>query len=165
FFYQAQILWDETMAESIDAFLKKNPDFRMLVLAGAGHLEYGSGIPKRSFRRNGFDYAIVLTDAEVKKGIADFIVFPAEAKGPTAPRLMVVLDEQNQKVRITGFAEDSVAENAGLKSEDSRVALDDYPISSSQDVRIGLFYKLPGETVKIIARRCDQELEFNVRLK
>ena len=165
FFYQAQILWDETMAESINAFLKKNPDFRMVVLAGAGHLQYGSGIPKRSLRRNGFDYAIVLTDAEVKKGIADFIVFPAESKGPTAPRLMVVLDEQNQKVRITGFAKDSVAENAGLKLEDSLVALDDYPVSSIEDVRIGLFYKLPGETLKIKARRGDQELEFNVRLQ
>src|SRR5207253_3210661 len=126
FFHQAQILWDETMAESMDRFLKKNPDFRMLVLAGAGHLQYGSGIPKRSFRRNGFDYAIVLTDAEVKKGIADFIVFPAESKGPTAPRLMVLLDEQNQKVRITGFAKDSVAENAGLKVDDTLIALDDY---------------------------------------
>jgi S1-C subfamily serine protease len=49
--------------------------------------------------------------------------------------------------------------------EDSLVALDDYPISSIEDVRIGLFYKLPGETVKIIARRGDQELEFNVRLQ
>ncbi len=165
FFYQAQILWDETMAESIDAFLKKNPDFRMLVLAGAGHLQYGAGIPKRSFRRNGFDYAIVLTDAEVKKGIADFIVFPAESKGPTAPRLMVLLDEQNQKVRITGFAKDSVAENAGLKVGDTLIALDDYPVSTIEDVRIDLFYKLPRETLKIKAGRGDQELEFNVRLQ
>ena len=47
------------MAESIDRFLKKNPDFRVLVLAGAGHLQYGSGIPKRVFRHNGLDYAIV----------------------------------------------------------------------------------------------------------
>jgi S1-C subfamily serine protease len=78
---------------------------------------------------------------------------------------MVVLDEQNQKVRITGFAKDSVAENAGLKLEDSLVALDDYPVSSIEDVRIGLFYKLPGETLKIKARRGDQELEFNVRLQ
>lgn len=165
FFYQAQILWDETMAESIDAFLKKNPDFRMLVLAGAGHLQYGSGIPKRSFRRNAFAYAIVLTDTEVKKGIADFIVFPAESKGPTAPRLMVLLDEQNQKVRITGFAKDSVAENAGLKVGDTLIALDDYPVSTIEDVRIDLFYKLPGETLKIKAGRGDQELEFNVRLQ
>jgi len=71
-----QILWDEMMAESMDRFLKKNPDFRVVVLAGAGHLQYGSGIPKRAFRRNGFDYAILLNDSEIRKDLADFIVFP-----------------------------------------------------------------------------------------
>jgi uncharacterized iron-regulated protein len=165
FFYQAQILWDETMAESIDAFLKKHPDFRVVVLAGAGHLQYGSGIPKRSLRRNGFDYAIVLSDTEGKRDIADFIVFPEASKGPMAPRLMVVLDEQNRRVRITGFAKDSGAEKAGLKVDDTLIALDDDPVSSIDDVRIALFYKHPGDTIKVKAKRGDEELEFNVKLQ
>ena len=54
FFYQAQVLWDETMAMSVDEFLRKNPDYRMVVIAGGGHVAYGSGIPKRAFRRNSF---------------------------------------------------------------------------------------------------------------
>lgn len=164
-FYQAQILWDETMAESIDRFLKKNPDFRLVVLAGAGHLQYGSGIPKRSFRRNGYSYAIVLNEGEVKKHIADFVVFPEPTKGPTAPRLMAVLAEQNQRVRITGFAQDSAAEKAGLKAEDMLMSLDDSPVSSVEDVRLALFYKRPGETIKVKVRRGDEELEFNVPLQ
>ena len=165
FFYQAQILWDETMAESIDAFLKQHPDFRAVVLAGAGHLQYGSGIPKRSLRRNGFDYAIVLSDAEAKRDIANFIVFPEASKGPTAPKLMAVLDEQNQRVRITGFAKDSVAEKAGLKVDDTVIALDDDPVSSIDDVRIALFYKHPGDTIKVKAKRGDEEIECNVKLQ
>jgi aminopeptidase N len=164
-FYQAQILWDETMAESIDLFLKKNPDFRFVVLAGAGHLQYGSGIPKRSFRRNGYSYAIVLNEGEIKKDIADFIVFPEASKAPTAPRLMAVLAEQNQTVRITGFAQDSVAEKAGLKAEDTLMSLDDSPVSSVEDVRLALFYKRPDETMRVKVRRGDEELEFNVRLQ
>src|SRR5262245_39609716 len=165
FFYQAQILWDETMAESIDRFLKKNPDFRVLVLAGAGHLQYGSGIPKRVFRRNGLDYAIVLSDTGIKKGIADFVVFPEESKTPAAPRLGVIIEEEQKKVRITGFAKESVAEKAGLKVDDTLVALDDRPVSSTEDVRIAIFYKQPGETIKIKARRGPDELEFEVRLR
>ena len=164
-FYQAQILWDEAMAESIDRFLKKNPDFRFVVLAGAGHLQYGSGIPKRSFRRNGYGYAIVLNEGEIKKHIADFIIFPEPSKGPTAPRLMAVLEEQNQKVRITGFAKDSAAEKAGLKAEDTLMSLDDSPVSSVEDVRLALFYKRPGETMRVKVRRGDEGLEFNVRLQ
>jgi uncharacterized iron-regulated protein len=46
-FYQSQILWDETMAHSVDGFLKKNPGYQMVVLAGRGHIIYGSGIAKR----------------------------------------------------------------------------------------------------------------------
>ena len=164
-FYQAQILWDETMAESIDRFLENNPDFRVVVLAGAGHLQYGSGIPKRSFRRNGYSYAIVLNEGEIKKEIADFIVFPEASKAPTAPRLMAVLAEQNQGVRITGFAQDSVAEKAGLKIEDRLMSLDDSPVSSLEDVRLALFYKRPGETIKVKVRRDQEELEFDVRLE
>jgi len=38
-------------------------------------------------------------------------------------------------------------------------------VSSSEDVRIALFYKHPGETIKVKARRRDEELEFNVRLQ
>jgi aminopeptidase N len=55
FFCQAQILWDETMSESIDQFLKAHPDDQMVVLAGSGHLAYASGIPKRTARSNGYD--------------------------------------------------------------------------------------------------------------
>jgi uncharacterized iron-regulated protein len=76
FFYQSQILWDETMSQSINEFIKKSPDYQMVVLAGNGHLEYGSGIPKRTYRRNGLDYAIILTDKEVEKDIADYVIFP-----------------------------------------------------------------------------------------
>ena len=169
FFYQAQILWDETMAESIDRFLKKNPDFRLVVVAGGGHLQYGSGIPKRTFRRNGFDYAIVLNDAEVERGIADIIVFPEPSRTKAAPKLMVFLKEQDQKARIAGFVKDSVSEKAGLKVEDTLLSLDGYPVESIEDVKIALFYKKAGETIKVKIRRAgffyrDEELEFEVKL-
>jgi uncharacterized iron-regulated protein len=165
FFHQAQILWDEAMAESIDRFLKSQPDFRVLVLAGAGHLQYGSGIPKRSFRRNGFDYAIVLSDAEVKRDIANYVVFPEPSKGATAPTFASALAEENQTVRITGFAKDSFAERAGVKVGDTLVSLDNYPVSGTDDVRIVLFYKQSGETIKLKVRRGAEELEFEVKLQ
>jgi len=52
-FLQAQILWDETMAEKIAEFVKTNPDYQVVVLAGTGHLVYGHGIPSRVERRLG----------------------------------------------------------------------------------------------------------------
>ncbi|MEG4800151.1 ChaN family lipoprotein [Microcoleus sp. ARI1-B5] len=52
-FLQAQVLWDETMAEKIAQFVKANPDYQVVVLAGKGHIMYGYGIPSRVERRLG----------------------------------------------------------------------------------------------------------------
>ena len=165
FFYQAQIVWDETMAESIDRFLKANPDYQIVVFTGGGHLQYGSGIPKRVFRRNHYEYSTVLNDADVKPGIADFIVFPEPAKAPTAPTLGVLLEEQKQGLRITGFTKDSIAERAGLKIGDILIALDEHPLSSSEDLRIALFYKRPGDTISLRTSRGNEDLQFKLLLE
>lgn len=50
-FFAAQVLWDETMAEAIAQFYQANPDYQIVVLAGAGHIIYGYGIPSRVARR------------------------------------------------------------------------------------------------------------------
>lgn len=50
-FFLAQVLWDETMAESIAQFIKTHPDYQVVVLAGQGHIVYGYGIPSRVSRR------------------------------------------------------------------------------------------------------------------
>ncbi|MCF8050651.1 MAG: ChaN family lipoprotein [Desulfobacterales bacterium] len=48
FFYQAQVAWEETMAEAVAEHLG---DRRMLVIAGNGHIVKKFGIPDRAFRR------------------------------------------------------------------------------------------------------------------
>lgn len=87
YFYQAQILWDETMSQSVYAFIQKNSEYQIVVLAGQGHLRFGSGIPKRTYRRNGLEYAVVLLDDKIEEGIADFVVFTGQVKGFSAERL------------------------------------------------------------------------------
>jgi aminopeptidase N len=155
FFYEAQLLWDETMADSIDRFVKQNPGYRMVVLAGAGHVQFGSGIPRRAFKRNGLSYAIVLSDAEVEKNIADYIVFPEPAKATMAPKLMVMIEDRDQTVRIKGFTKDSVSEKAGLKLEDTILALDDHPVKNIEDIKIALFFKNPGDSIMVKAGRAN----------
>ena len=165
FFYQAQILWDETMAESLDGFLREHPGYRVVVLAGGGHLQYGSGIPRRSYRRNKLDYSIVLNDAAPKPGIADFVIFPESSEGQSAPTLGVTLAEEGSKGSITGLAKDGAAEKSGLKVGDIMIAIDDQPVCLiHEDARIALFYKKRGDVARVKVRRSDQELEFNVSL-
>ena len=152
FFNQAQIIWDEYMSQSIADYLSSHPDRRMVVLAGNGHLMYGSGIPKRTARRNGLSYAIVLNSAELEKGIADYIVFPRNIEGPKPVRMMVLLKEEKGQVRIAGFPENSISQKAGLKEGDIILSIGDTLISSIDDVKIYLLEKHNGEkiTVKIL---------------
>jgi uncharacterized iron-regulated protein len=50
-FFQAQVLWDETMADAIAQYWLKNRNRKVVVLVGQGHLLYGDGIPSRVARR------------------------------------------------------------------------------------------------------------------
>lgn len=172
-FYQSQILWDETMAQSIDAFFRDNPDYQasgqMVVIAGGGHLAYGAGIPHRAHRRNGYSYAIILNDGEIEKGIADYIAFPEQVDAVAGPKLMATLQEENGRVSIAEFSEQSIAKAAGLKVGDILLALDDLPVHSIEDVRIHLLYKKRGEPlrVKVMRKRFlfgDKVMEFTITL-
>ncbi len=50
-FLEAQLLWDEGMAENAAEYLQKNPSRQMVVLAGNGHVAWRSAMPDRLSRR------------------------------------------------------------------------------------------------------------------
>ncbi len=74
-FFTAQVLWDETMAEKIAQFIKVNPDYQVVVLAGKAHIMYGYGIPSRVARRLGSSN---LVQRSVLLSSLDGISFPRD---------------------------------------------------------------------------------------
>ncbi len=52
-FFEAQVLWDETMADRLQQAVRQNPNGLIIVLVGQGHLLYHDGIPNRVKRRSG----------------------------------------------------------------------------------------------------------------
>ena len=91
-FFLAQVLWDETMAQTIAQFITANPNHQVIVLAGQGHIVYGYGIPSRvAPRLQGkqlIQRSVLLSLPEdfkklTDKPIADFIWQPAPAKNVT----------------------------------------------------------------------------------
>ncbi len=50
-FFFVQVLWDETMAETIAHFLQSHPNYQVIAIAGAQHIIGGDGIPDRVARR------------------------------------------------------------------------------------------------------------------
>jgi hypothetical protein len=171
YFFQSQILWDETMAHSIAGFMADNPEYQMVVLAGARHIIYGSGIPQRTYRLNKKEYATLINGEfdELTMDIGDFVFFPTPVSAPKAPKLGVLLKEEDVNVEIEDFSHKSAAKKAGLKKGDILLSLDEWNIESIGDVKIALFDKKHGETIKVKASRKrfpfgEKILEFDVLL-
>lgn len=171
YFYQSQILWDETMAHSIAQFLNDHPDFQMVVLAGEQHVMFSSGIPKRTSRLTGKDCATLINGIpeEVDANVGDFVLFPDPMTLPVSPRLGVLLQEEEGKIRVKDILPGSVATQAGIRKDDAVISVDDWKIESIEDIKIALFDKKVGETVtvKVLRKRFlrrDKEIEFKVTL-
>ncbi|HME45031.1 MAG TPA: ChaN family lipoprotein [Syntrophorhabdales bacterium] len=149
FFYQAQVVWDETMAESVSDFLKTHPAYQMVVLAGSGHLAYGSGIPGRVARTTRFQSTIILNGPDIEKDAADYVLSPQAVTYTPAPKLMVFLTEESGKVMIKSFPEGSISEKAGMKAGDVIRSIDDVPIRSIDDGKIELLFHKKGDTINV----------------
>jgi uncharacterized iron-regulated protein len=88
--YEAQVLWDEAMADSVTKYLAKTSvtdKTVFVVLAGNGHVMYRQGINYRIKRRTGKQGITVITaqvekPTKMSKGLGDFVIGlePVEAK-------------------------------------------------------------------------------------
>jgi uncharacterized iron-regulated protein len=50
-FYEAQLVWDETMAATIAEFYQQHPHHQIIAIAGQAHIKDGYGVPDRVARR------------------------------------------------------------------------------------------------------------------
>ncbi len=155
-FLQVQMLWDEGMAEQVAEYLKNHPGYKMVVLAGSGHLVYGQGIPKRVFRRlPDAPGRIVLpadsVDAELD--IADYLLFTGDDEMPVAGKLGVMLEDGEKGVTIAAVVPGSGAEEAGIEEGDLILNMEGIPVNTAADVRIELLDRSPGERLRLTLRR------------
>lgn len=150
-FVEVQLLWDESMASRAAAWLRDQPQATMVLLAGTGHLQYGSGIPSRVSRRIPVESAIVLPGdgLEITPGVADFVIFPPAAQLPRAGLMGLYLEKAEDGVRVGGVSGDSSATAAGVKQDDVIFKLNGVSIESVSDIKIALLDKTPGERVTL----------------
>lgn len=83
FFYEAQCVWEETMAENISTSLKDGKN-KLVVIAGNGHLVNKYGIPDRTRRRLPRSMITVLPypvhgQEIIERGVADYVWLTPES--------------------------------------------------------------------------------------
>ena len=171
-FIDVQLLWDEGMAERAAGYLRAHPDYTMVVLAGEGHLAYGSGIPRRLTRRLDVQSAIVLNDWDgtLQPDLADYLLLPQEQVLPPSGKFGALLDEDGGKLRVDQCLPDSPCKLAGLRRGDQIIAINGDAIADLADLRVATWDKRPGEHVTIKVRRQrwilpPQELSYEIMLR
>ncbi len=154
-FLEVQLLWDEGMAERAAEYLEAHPDTTMVLLAGAGHLAYGSGIPQRLQRRLGGDMAIILNDwhGQLGPGLADYLLLPQPQSLPPAGKFGALLEEQEDRLLIEHCLEDSPCIEAGLRPGDLILSINGLPINDLADLRLITWMLKPGDSITLTVQR------------
>jgi uncharacterized iron-regulated protein len=170
-FLEAQLIWDESMAERAARYLEAHPDRHLVVLAGDGHVTR-SGIPARFSRRSGLEVAVVLQGdpKETAPEDADYVLVSETIELPRGGKLGVMLDTSGDRLVVSAFVEDSAAKDVGILDQDQIVALEGKPIANLADLKVVLIDKRPGDVVSVVVERaCNGETpceaSFSVTLR
>lgn len=151
-FYLVQSIWDSKMAEEA-VRLREQYDWPVLVVAGAGHVEYGWGIAKRI---RWFDPAArILTIMPWRGGEFDSAAGDVFFYSPDTyrSRMGMVLSGQTDGILVESVARGSRAARAGLRPGDLLTEASGIPLR-------GLFsLHMAGTTV----HDADEPLVFTVR--
>jgi len=166
-FLQVQLLWDEGMAERASEYLRSNPDRQLVVLAGSGHLMYGSGIPQRVSRRVQGERAIILPVGDFKAvpGVGDFLVHDAGETLPPSGLIGIYLAQTDDGVKVDRLVPDGAAKKAGVKKDDLIRSINGSTVKTITDLKLMLMDESPGDVVKLVLFRKnlllkDKELEL-----
>lgn len=183
-FYRAMLLWDETMAATVAAYLADpaHRDTRLIVFAGGGHIAYGFGIPRRAFRRLPVPYLTILPHTDIGHApkdrpdavmmvepvaiplpVADVVwVTGYEDLGPPAVTLGVRIESRGSGVAVTSVEPDSPAAKAGLREGDVIVEFDGDPVRKPGDVVRRVRAHAPGDRARLAVLRGADTLTLDV---
>lgn len=155
----AQCTWDATMGRHAVQPLGNDPDPRavVVVLVGAGHVEYGLGIErqvKRTF--DGKIASVIPVPVEnadgapvrsVQASYANFVWGIPRETDPLYPDLGVStrVRAEDQRLEIIHIEDDSPAARGGLKPADLLVALDGAPLTDRATLSRLMAGKLWGD--------------------
>lgn len=155
-FFDVQLTWDETMADTAARHLREHPGRRMVVMAGSGHITYGWGIPDRLQRRLPREpmATVVFDDGKQVSGdLADYLVFSPEAELPKAGLLGLYLDTTAEGVKVRSVADDSAAGAAGMKEGDLLLAINGQSIPSYSALRMAMLDLQPNDKLQVTYQR------------
>ncbi len=172
-FFQVQMLWEETMAESIVDYWKspRGEGKKIITITGGWHVRYGFGLPKKVVRRMPVPYVIVLPeeieipeekkDQQMDVDLPPVPLFPSdfvwyvsyEGLEGKRVRMGVLLSGKDDALVVHKVLEGSPAEKAGVRSGDVIVSFDGQAVTDTADIHYLLGGKKEGDRAALVLRR------------
>ena len=160
-FIDAQLVWDEAMAEVAADYLERNPADQMVILAGIGHVIYGSGIPIRLERRIGPPVLTVIPmemDQPGENTMADYLVQTDPLSLPSKPVLGLMLDSDDEPgLLVNDVVNGSAAERAGVLAGDRLQSIDGFAVAGLAELAVKMWDKSAGDRVELVVERAEPD--------
>jgi uncharacterized iron-regulated protein len=178
--YRIQVLWDETMAQTVAEYLESEEGSgkHLVVFAGGNHFRYGIGIPRRVFRRVPLAYAILETypletpvEKQMEVELPPMPMRPADLywaigyrdlKGQQVMLGVQIELAEDGGARVLGVVPSSPAEQAGIQVEDVIVSVDGKPIEELFDLTYQVGLHQPGDVGPVEVLRGEERQTLQV---
>ncbi|MHC1725560.1 MAG: ChaN family lipoprotein [Syntrophobacteraceae bacterium] len=171
-FFEAQLGWEETMAETLAERLEqKEGKCRIVVVVGKGHMTERHGVPYLTALRKPHEYRTVAPVpinypfGTVDPDLADYVVITDVVEPFHRPRLGVSIQAaaSGSGVEILGVSPDSPAARANLRKGDIILSIDGSPVKSVEEVQRAVAER--GPVYRILIERGMKQIRIDVTIK
>ncbi|HOV87059.1 MAG TPA: ChaN family lipoprotein [Syntrophobacteraceae bacterium] len=149
-FYEAQLTWEETMAETLADHLRSAPPGeQVVVIVGRGHLHYKLGIPRLVAERLAHSFKTVIplpvdhAEGSSDRELGDYYWITEKTEPAHRGRLGILIrpDSSGEGVEVVSVIAESPAAKAGFRKGDIIVGVNDVVVKTPQDLHRAMAHK------------------------
>ena len=170
-FFEAQLAWEETMAQTLAERLEQTEGKCKIVVAiGEGHISDRLGVPYLARLRKPHEYITIAPvpidypSSTLDPNMADYIVITDKSEPFHRPRLGVAIQPaaSGRGVEILSILPDSPAAAANLRKGDIILSVNGLPVKSVEEVRQAL--ARGGSDHKVLIERDHKNITVTVTI-
>lgn len=171
-FLEAQLAWEETMAQTLaDNLEKLDGKCQIMVVIGKGHINDRLGVPYLTAIRKPHEYKTVAPipldypDATTDPDIADYVVITAKSEAPPRPRLGVTIrpTAPGRGLEIIDILPGTPASASGLRAGDIILSVNGLPVKNAAEIQQAL--SGDGPLYQILIERNRKEMNISVTIE
>jgi uncharacterized iron-regulated protein len=172
-FFEAQLAWEETMAETLAARLKENGGkCTIVVILGKGHIDDRLGVPYLTALRVPDKYVTVAPVpidypfSTYDRNLADYVVITDKEEPfhhPLRLGVMIQAVASGMGAEVMSVVSGMPAEEAGIRKGDIIISVDEMPVSNAEDIMQAL--RKGGPAHKIVIERAKKKISVEVTPK